>query len=155
MSRTYGSEDWSLEEIRDLFYVEVDDTVGLSELRIANHRLAKLHHSATFELAMASERLDLAKESWEEEKDKLVNQMTEVDRDKTSRERLTVDQRTSKVNTVLAALLRNYRRGEQEVSQWNKVMEHLKYSAKRIDSSIIIESVEAKMLKSLGDGSSS
>ncbi len=56
--------------------------------------------------------------------------------------------RSSLVATKVEPFIIEHRKRKYEVSLWNRVLESLKFAAKRVDTLTIIESVEAKMTKS-------
>ena len=144
----YGSEQLTVPELRDHFAVSFNGTEGITYILTANTKLAKLHHTATFETVRAAELLSAAKRVWNEESDRANDNLTELEKEKISKNRMTVDQRKSKINKQLAPLLAELNRAQDEVDQWNRILEHLKYVAKRVDTSTVVESVEAKLLKS-------
>lgn len=144
----YGSDQWTVQELRDHFEVDFNGTEGITYILTANTELAKLHHTATFETIRAAELLSAAKRVWNEESDRVNDDLTEAEKDRGSKSRMTVDQRKSKINKQLAPLLAELNRAQDEVDQWNRILEHLKYVAKRVDTSTVVESVEAKLLKS-------
>lgn len=146
---TYGSGQWSLDDLRATFEVELDPTRGMSYIKEANKRLSMLHHAATFELSRAAELLSAAKKVWSTESDHLNSDMADAEKGLASKDKLTVDQRKSIINRKLAPLLTEMERAQNEVDQWNRILEHLKYVAKRADTSTIVESVEAKLLQSM------
>jgi Arc/MetJ-type ribon-helix-helix transcriptional regulator len=145
----YGSEGWTLDEIFNTeFRVSFDETAGVVELKRVGAELARVHHRASFEAARSTELLAMAEKAYENASVTISEAIREDEEKKDKKDRLTEKQRTNLTASKVEPFAAEHRSRKYEVSLWNRILETLKFAAKRVDSSIIIESVEAKMIKS-------
>ena len=145
---TYGTQGWTIEEIfNQVFKINFDETLGIPELKRVGAELARIHHSVSFEAAKATELLGQSEEAVDTIRERVTEEVRKTQEKIVKRtERLTEKQRISLVNNKIETFIVENKKRKYEVSLWNRVLESLKYVAKRIDTLTIIESVEAKMI---------
>ncbi len=145
---TYGTEEWTIDEIfNQVFKIGFDETLGIPELKRVGAELARTHHRVSFEAAKATELLGQSEEAVDTIREKITEEVRRSQEKILKRtDRLTEKQRISLVNNKIETFIVENKKRKYEVSLWNRVLESLKYVAKRVDTLTIIESVEAKMM---------
>jgi hypothetical protein len=153
MKSVYGSEGWTLNEVfNTVFRVDIDETGGIVEFKRVGALLAKMHHAASFEAARATELLASAEHAHESALVAMGETVRTEEEAKLKKDRLTEKQRVNLTASRIEPFAVEFRERKYEVSLWNRILESLKFAAKRLDGLIIIESVEAKMTRNGPEG---